>query len=599
MILTRSVVVVVACMLLCAVSAPAQTPEELQNDRTIAATRASNDVHQLVKDLSAARKSGDVARATELQSSLFAILPTLPIDTETMIHSGIREDMPEVKTGPLWGNDVKIHSGPLWSYGKRQLAMDADTLKGIYVALNAKYQDTLSYIRVYRSTNEGLNWSIVGGFYSAGRAIQSFDMCVTDSLAGKWLLGFAFVVKTDANTNGGGHLYWGSMLSDGSDWRYTLIASANSTINFRNPSICTDGTYYTPQLTFHYIAAEFTTPATDVSRGLYITRSTNWGKNWTAPDTTLRGVQEGTPAIAIDWSTNPDSLCIAFTRYAAPSREIRTARNAFTFPGAWTITYPSGAKDDYDPSMAIDPVRGNAIITYTRATGSPTYNDAMYLYSTDLFKTFTRDSIATSTAYEELTSVSYAPWLTGYYWRVAYRTTAGSDTIYYKAILNKLAGFHSSAPTVVSQYRPTATLIPVVGYDRDIGGTSYRGNCIYAGYGAQDVYFDAVDMALDVPDQEGIPTTFALRQNYPNPFNPSTTLGYTIAGTGHEAIGSSWVKLAVYDMLGREVAVLVNEPKPAGNYTVKFDGSGLASGVYIYRLAAGNFVDTKKLVLLK
>jgi len=594
MTLTRSVVVVVACLLLCAVSAPGQTPEELQNDQVIAATRTSDGVHQLVKDLSLARKAGDIARARELENALFASLPSLPITDETMIQSGVREDMPESNAGPLWGNDVKIHDGPLWSYGKRQLAMDADTLRGIYVAVNAKYQDTLSYIRVYRSTNGGLNWGIVGGFYSSGHAIQSFDMCVTDSLGGKWLLGFAFVVKTDVNTLGGGHLYWGSMLSDGTDWRYTLIASANSTINFRNPSICTDGTGYLPTVTYHYVAAEFTSPSTDVSRGLYIPRTTNWGKNWVAPDTTIKGVQEGTPVIAIDWSTNPDSLCIAFTRYTTPSREIRTARNSFTFPGAWAITYPSGAKDDYDPSMAIDPVRGNAIITYTRATGAPTYNDAMYLYSTDLFKTFTRDSIATSTAYEELTSVAYAPWGTGYYWRVAYRSTAGNDTVYYKAILNKLSGFHSSAPTVVSQYRPTATLIPVVGFDRDIGGTSYRGNCIYAGYGAQNVYFDAVDMALDVPAQDGLPENFALYQNYPNPFNPSTKIGYRVWG-----VGSGWVRLAVYDMLGREVAVLVNETKNPGTYTVRFDGSGLASGVYLYRLVAGNFVDTKKFVLLK
>jgi hypothetical protein len=59
------------------------------------------------------------------------------------------------------------------------------------------------------------------------------------------------------------------------------------------------------------------------------------------------------------------------------------------------------------------------------------------------------------------------------------------------------------------------------------------------------------------------------------------------------------VKLAVYDLLGREVSVLVNERKAPGSYTVQFNGSGLASGVYLYRLKAGSFVETKKLVLLK
>ena len=114
--------------------------------------------------------------------------------------------------------------------------------------------------------------------------------------------------------------------------------------------------------------------------------------------------------------------------------------------------------------------------------------------------------------------------------------------------------------------------------------------------------------------QQEQPLEFALQQNYPNPFNPSTTLGYTIAGPGHEAIGTSWVKLAVYDMLGREVAVLVNEKKEPGNYTVTWNAAGMASGLYFYRLqaqpvnaavgrdsksGAGEFVATQRMMLLR
>ena len=227
--------------------------------------------------------------------------------------------------------------------------------------------------------------------------------------------------------------------------------------------------------------------------------------------------------------------------------------------------------------MAIDPVRGNAIITYTRATGAPTYNDILYLYTTDLFKTFNRDSIAASTAVEELSSVSYAPWKTGYYWRVAYRSSLGSDTIYYKGIMDKLTGFYTTKPTDVSQYQPSTVIAPVVGFDRDIGGTDYRGNCAYVGYGPQNVYFDAVDMALDVPIEEGVPAAYALHQNYPNPFNPTTTIKY-------ELPKSSEVTLGVYDMLGREVSVLVNDRRDAGVHEAKFDGAGLSSGMYFYRM---------------
>ncbi len=93
-------------------------------------------------------------------------------------------------------------------------------------------------------------------------------------------------------------------------------------------------------------------------------------------------------------------------------------------------------------------------------------------------------------------------------------------------------------------------------------------------------------------DEESIPAQFALEQNYPNPFNPSTTIKFGLPT-------ASQVTLSVYDILGREVSVLVNEKKAAGSYKVRFDASGLASGMYLCWLKAENFVQTRKLLLLK
>jgi hypothetical protein len=91
-----------------------------------------------------------------------------------------------------------------------------------------------------------------------------------------------------------------------------------------------------------------------------------------------------------------------------------------------------------------------------------------------------------------------------------------------------------------------------------------------------------------------VPAVYSLSQNYPNPFNPSTTIQFTIpVGTYGRT------SLRVYDVLGREVATLVNEVKQPGTYTVTWDGSGLASGVYLYRLHAGSFVDVKKMLLVR
>jgi hypothetical protein len=89
-----------------------------------------------------------------------------------------------------------------------------------------------------------------------------------------------------------------------------------------------------------------------------------------------------------------------------------------------------------------------------------------------------------------------------------------------------------------------------------------------------------------------IPASFVLRQNYPNPFNPTTTIRY-------ELPQAAKVTLKVYDVLGREIVTLVDQAKEAGVYEVKFDGSNLPSGIYLYRMEAGPTVSTKKLVLLK
>lgn len=88
------------------------------------------------------------------------------------------------------------------------------------------------------------------------------------------------------------------------------------------------------------------------------------------------------------------------------------------------------------------------------------------------------------------------------------------------------------------------------------------------------------------------PQSFSLSQNYPNPFNPSTIIAFSIPQSGN-------VTLNVFDVLGREVALLVNEVQSAGKYTVQFNGSSLSSGIYFYRLQSGNYVETKKLLLMK
>ena len=99
-------------------------------------------------------------------------------------------------------------------------------------------------------------------------------------------------------------------------------------------------------------------------------------------------------------------------------------------------------------------------------------------------------------------------------------------------------------------------------------------------------YSNEVEVTVTVPEK------YELSQNYPNPFNPSTKINYQIAQ-------NNFISLKVYDVLGNEVTTLVNENKTAGYYEINFDASSLSSGVYLYKLQAGSFVETKKMILLK
>jgi carboxypeptidase T len=117
-------------------------------------------------------------------------------------------------------------------------------------------------------------------------------------------------------------------------------------------------------------------------------------------------------------------------------------------------------------------------------------------------------------------------------------------------------------------------------------------------YNGDGWYLDDIAIRLwptvktGVINEQPLPTVCALEQNYPNPFNPTTGVRFRVPGV-------SDVRITVFDLLGREVVVLVNERKAPGSYEVTFDASALASGVYLYRMTAGNFAQTRKMVVVK
>lgn len=105
---------------------------------------------------------------------------------------------------------------------------------------------------------------------------------------------------------------------------------------------------------------------------------------------------------------------------------------------------------------------------------------------------------------------------------------------------------------------------------------------------------DSAGTSAELVDKENTeePTRFQLKQNYPNPFNPATEITYKLPVARH-------VVLKVYDMLGRPIKTLVNTDQEAGNYTIRFNAGSLSSGMYIYRLEAGDYEQIRKMILIK
>ena len=117
-------------------------------------------------------------------------------------------------------------------------------------------------------------------------------------------------------------------------------------------------------------------------------------------------------------------------------------------------------------------------------------------------------------------------------------------------------------------------------------------NSIKLEYRLKQIDFNGVFSYSDIVEIEFSPENYSLSQNYPNPFNPSTSISFTITK-------STFVTLKIFNILGSEITTLVNQVTPSGKYEIKFDAKNLPSGIYLYTITAGEFVDTKKMLLMK
>ena len=212
-------------------------------------------------------------------------------------------------------------------------------------------------------------------------------------------------------------------------------------------------------------------------------------------------------------------------------------------------------------------------------------------YQGHMWFTYTTDLAKTDTCYAAWTSNLPHD---GYYEVYAYIPFSEAEAAIYK--INSANGVKTS---VINQTQYKNEWAKLGKYKFYSGNSGYVRLGDSSSIGGQAIIFDAVkwiyvdSVQTDISEKNiSLPNKFIVEQNYPNPFNPTTIIDYSIPQT-------SFVTLKIYDALGNEVASLINGQKSAGNYKIKFNGSKLSSGIYFYRLNAGNYSETKKMILMK
>jgi hypothetical protein len=566
------------------------------------------------------------------------LAPTVPIELETALKDALgRGDAQEVKriqdamqqylpvasppspgtdavmpltvspTGPNgleWSlSDIQVWAGSVKYGGLREIDLKRADDGNLYLAIN-KAGGTGS-IGVYKSTNGGATWTMISGATSSsyfGELSMSIDVRSSTGNLDSTRICLYFTISPNSTMTDAG-IHFVSFLRDGSAWYgyNTNIEAITAGHKFGSPSAFSDGAYYTTNTYLGLVAAEYTNDG-DSTLALRLYRSTDWGATW-AGVTLSASYQDFYPTATLMPGTNSgnDSVYIAVERRFTPTYSlVRVVAAKFNPPTASALTY-------YVPPTDTTYPRYQRPVINVRQTGRE------YGFNRDVLITVAKNGAgyyhcrsgagaAWGVDYNLASSVNVAytfcasDSLTsgGGYFMAAYTDVNGDTLGVRRGIFNQLGTriYHND-------HKVSTSVMPSCAIYKS--GTTKYSAYAYAGLGPTNVYFNQESLpATGVDDQGEVAGSYELAQNYPNPFNPTTVVSYQLPVVSN-------VRLAVFDMLGREVAVLVNEKKEPGRYEVQFNGKGLSSGVYFYRLeskdpssgSANGFVQTRKLVLLR
>ncbi len=454
------------------------------------------------------------------------------------------------------------------------------------------------------STNGGTTWAtsaLLDSLLLGNGLLRNSDASVTVDTAGN------FYITTIAlnNVNGNGTLAVYKSTDGGIT--FPIAQSLAQGSNEDKEMITTDLSPNSPYRNNLYISWS----RLNLSPDIRLIRSTNGGINWSTPVIVASNSTNGQGS---DPAIGPNGeVYVAWTNYSFNRTYFnKSTDGGLTFGTPQTVSTGTQAIIPFSqtgpttfPSIAVDISGGprNGYVYVTWCDGRNGDADIFMIRSTDQGTTWSSPVRVNNDPVSNGKCQAW-PWIAvndqGLVSIVFYdtRNTPNNNIIEAWLARSSDGGSTFSNEVMSSQQSPTDVPNTDVRFG-DYIGVDFWGNRIVpvwtderGGGFDQEIYTAVVDITVGVPAANQIPNGFNLAQNYPNPFNPSTTIKFNLSK-------SSFASLKIYDMLGREVATLISGGLEAGNHEIKWNASNYPSGVYFYKLSAGDYSDTKKMILTK
>jgi hypothetical protein len=586
-------------LLLFAFAVNAQSLQRIQEEENPVYNESTDnsELGNLWREIISAKTSNDVNKFTRLLNEAKSRFPD-KLSSSASQNSLVKFDGPSNPT-PFnndWGNyNFRVFTGNIFAGGTntsagenpRTLRMKSDSAGNRYCAFIRSTRDTLY---VFKTSNNGSSWTSIQRISGDGLFFHSFDFYTADS-ANTTKLGFIVSLTTSTSTTDG-QLYFGITNSDGTNGRINQVIATPSGRGLINPAIMTDASQYPSSTTAWYITYSDYSPSTPTANAAMAGMSLDWGGTFT---TAVARNTFNDYDLDIDYIKYPagDTLYVVLSNNLTltnPNLRIRRVPVANFVGGAWTQVNPANSSNpEFFSQITVNRISGQMLCTFVATVSG--VNTAFYNYTTPggpSFNTSAYYNFPTEAAGSTLPMSDANPWDSTF--RVSYLTPTG---VIFCSTKNPSAGFTRNLDALNYGSTPALNIAPDVTGFRRLG--NYYGAIVYNGTGNANVNYNGEDLVMvGVGTNSELAKNYSLSQNYPNPFNPSTSIKYSIPVSG-------FVSLKVYNILGNEVADLVNANQLAGEYSVDFSTSGLnlSSGVYFYKLTTGNFTDVKKMSLIK